>query len=108
VTFEQSKSEPQGVCNVGQFDHLYNNARWRARRAQQLRMFPLCAFCARAGITTLATVADHVEPHRGDRALFEGPLQSLCSACHGSDKRRLEDGKQPRPRFGVDGYPITE
>lgn len=93
---------------MGSHDHLYANKRWKARRAQQLRLHPLCCYCARAGITTLATVADHVEPHRGDLVLFEGALQSLCSQCHSSDKRRQESGSEPRPRFGEDGFPLSE
>jgi 5-methylcytosine-specific restriction enzyme A len=38
----------------------------------------------------LATVADHITPHRGDPELFKGPLQSLCASCHSSWKQELE------------------
>lgn len=42
------------------------------------------------GRVTAATVADHVTPHRGDPALFAGPLQSLCGPCHSSWKQQME------------------
>jgi len=70
--------------------HLYDR-RWRRRRAEQLRLHPLCAYCERSrGIVVAATVADHITPHRGDLALFAGPLQSLCDACHNGAKQELE------------------
>jgi 5-methylcytosine-specific restriction endonuclease McrA len=65
---------------------------WQKRREAQLREFPLCCFCVRKGFVTPATVADHITPHRGDPALFDGPLQSLCAACHSSDKAKEEAG----------------
>ena len=86
--------------------HLYNNRRWRRLREQQLQMFPFCEFC---GPPTVATVCDHVEPHRGNVERFwAGPFQSLCGPCHNSDKQRMENGKDPRPRFGEDGLPLGE
>lgn len=66
------------------------DARWRRRREQQLRAEPLCAYCLRSGRAVEATVADHITPHRGDPALFEGPLQSLCASCHSSAKAKEE------------------
>lgn len=56
----------------------------------------------------LATVADHISPHRGDLALFHaGALQSLCSPCHSGQKARLERGGQIK---GCDaqGRPLSE
>lgn len=67
----------------------YDHA-WRKRREAQLRTEPLCRYCAQEGRVTPATVADHVTPHRGDAALFAGPLQSLCEACHGGRKAKEE------------------
>ena len=70
---------------------LYNNARWRRRRARQLRAEPLCRLCREVlGRIRPAQVADHIEPHHGDPALFEGPLQSLCASCHSALKRQRE------------------
>lgn len=64
---------------------------WQRRRAEQLRLHPLCRLhLAMRGEVVVATVADHVVPHRGDLALFAGPLQSLCAPCHNSYKQELE------------------
>lgn len=63
---------------------------WRKRRADQLRAFPLCAYCLEDGIARVATVADHITPHRGDPVLFAGPLMSLCADCHNGRKAKEE------------------
>ena len=72
---------------------LYNTARWRRLRLDQLARDPLCAICTQAGRITPATTCDHVVPHRGDETLFwSGPFQSLCSSCHSHDKQVEEHG----------------
>ena len=63
---------------------------WRKRRAEQLRLHPLCSVCIRMGAVAVATVADHVVPHRGDPELFKGRLQSMCKAHHDGWKKDLE------------------
>ncbi len=70
---------------------LYKTKRWQHRRAVQLAQDPLCAMCQRLGLYVPATVADHVEPHRGDVVKFwRNRLQSLCTPCHSSVKQREE------------------
>ena len=72
---------------------LYNTARWRSIRAEQLRREPLCRMCREdGGRITPATVADHIKRHEGDEALFWNPanLQSLCKQHHDTSKRRHE------------------
>ena len=94
--------------------HLYAKQRWRNRARYQLRKFPLCAMClkAGAGIVEPATVADHVIPHHGDEQLFWfGELQSLCSRHHASHKRHIERSgpsgySKGKAIIGPDGYPI--
>jgi 5-methylcytosine-specific restriction endonuclease McrA len=74
-------------------------------RFQQLQREPTCAFCAKLGLLTVATVADHITPHRGDqRLMWEGPLQSLCAAHHNSTKQRMEKSGFATD-IGIDGYP---
>ncbi|ATQ70275.1 HNH endonuclease [Methylosinus trichosporium OB3b] len=69
----------------------YGLRRWRARAKAQLADEPLCRMCAAEGRVTAATVADHIEPHRGDPALFwAGALQSLCAPHHNRAKQRAE------------------
>jgi hypothetical protein len=71
--------------------YLYDTAAWQRRRAHQLLVEPLCAFCLERDIVTPATVADHVEPHRGDINKFRlGKLQSLCMPCHNRVKQQAE------------------
>lgn len=87
------------------YRRLYNNRAWRTRRAELLMDEPLCRYCARQGRVTAATVADHIEPHRGDLDLFEGELQPLCAPCHSSAKQREEHGGYSGA-MDLEGYPI--
>lgn len=90
------------------YHQWYRTAGWRALRSAQLKREPLCRMCAKAGRRTKATTADHIEPHRGDRALFFNlsNLQSLCEIHHG-DKQRIENGGRPRTPVGIDGWPLS-
>lgn len=58
--------------------------RWQKERADYLRLYPLCRECERSGFVKAATVVDHIEPHRGDQALFwdRTNWQPLCGPCH--------------------------
>jgi hypothetical protein len=72
---------------------LYGLRRWRAKSKAQLAAEPLCRMCQAEGVVTAATVADHIEPHRGDPDQFwNGALQSLCAFHHNRDKQRAERG----------------
>ena len=85
----------------------YQIQKWRRRRLLQLRIEPLCAFCLRRGLAVPATIADHIEPHRGDPiAFYTGRLQSLCKSCHDSEKKYIENRGHERETIGVDGWPI--
>lgn len=90
---------------MSQFSHLYKTAAWQQRRREQLRRFPLCAYCERDGRVTAANTVDHVVPHRGDLRLFAGALQSLCASCHSSRKQQEEVSGRVR---GCDasGWPL--
>lgn len=58
------------------------------------------------GQTVAATIADHVERHNGDPALFFSiPLQSLCKTCHDSAKQAEELAGFSK-EAGLDGWPI--
>ncbi len=81
--------------------------RWQKARVAFLNANPLCAMCERRGRVTVATVVDHVIPHRGDRRIFwdRENWQPLCASCH-------DGAKQAEERSGVvrgadtDGVPI--
>jgi 5-methylcytosine-specific restriction protein A len=70
--------------------------RWERRAGFFKARYPLCgqrpagqapvmSRCHDEGRVTVATLVDHVVPHRGDTTLFwdeHGNWQSLCAACH--------------------------
>jgi 5-methylcytosine-specific restriction protein A len=85
-------------------DPRYNTPRWRRIRKAQLIKEPWCRYCHPRLI--VATVADHIIPHRGNAGLFwdTGNLQSLCAPCHSGTKQAEENN--PNPQIGEDGWPI--
>ena len=88
-----------------EFSQWYADRKWRAIRKAQLQREPLCRFCQRVSRVTVASIADHIEPHRGDRQKFwTGELMSLCGTCHSSTKQRMEAGK--RVGCDVNGLPL--
>jgi len=54
-------------------------AKWRRARAGYLSQYPICVRCG-----DIATVVDHITPHRGNMQLFWDPTnwQPLCKTCH--------------------------
>jgi hypothetical protein len=80
----------------------YCTSSWRRRRRHQLHIEPLCALCLEAGRIVPATVADHIESHRGDFAAFRlGLLRSLCADCHNA----LDGRNAARAPVNADGTP---
>ncbi|MBS7837378.1 HNH endonuclease [Wohlfahrtiimonas chitiniclastica] len=87
------------VSNGSWRDHKQSSAKrgygykWQKTRELFLKENPLCVYCERNGIITSANVVDHIEPHRGDQALFwdRNNWQSLCSSCHSSIKQKEEN-----------------
>lgn len=69
------------------------NYKWTQQRTKYLRNNPLCVRCAEKDLITIATVVDHIVPHKGDMDLFwdESNWQSLCKRCH-DIKTATEDG----------------
>ena len=60
------------------------DARWHKAHSRFLKQHPLCAFCQAEGKIVLATVVDHIIPHRGDQRLFwdQTNWEALCKECH--------------------------
>lgn len=81
--------------------------RWQKAREGWLRRHPLCEYCKRQGKVTLATIMDHIKPHRGDLELFwdRTNWQSLCKDCHDSIKA-AEERSGRTPGCGLDGLPL--
>lgn len=68
-------------------------SRWRRYRLAFLTANPLCIHCLADGVTTPATVVDHIKPHRGDARLFWDPdnHQPLCKRHH--DAKTAREGR---------------
>lgn len=83
----------------------YQSPRWRALRARQLAAAPFCVMCRKEGTTRVATVCDHVEPHRGDETRFWcGPFQSLCDEHH-SRHKQAEERRGHHHAVDAEGWP---
>ena len=69
------------------------DAKWRKARETYLRQHPLCVYCMKDGKVMVATVVDHIKPHKGNRALFwdRQNWQALCKQHH-DQKTVREDG----------------
>jgi hypothetical protein len=67
-------------------------AQWDKASKQHLQLHPLCVGCAAIGETVVATLVDHVEPHKGDLNKFWNAnlWQSSCRWHHDVIKQRLE------------------
>lgn len=67
--------------------------KWQQARAGYLAKHPLCIKCQARGLVVAATDVDHIEPHKGDMAVFwdRSNWQALCGPCH-STKTASEDG----------------
>lgn len=88
-----------------EYKRWYKTARWQKLRARQLQDEPVCRMCLPRA--TIATVCDHITPHRGDEAKFwSGPFQSLCKPHHDRDKKLIEAGKKPVKGFDGAGRPL--
>jgi 5-methylcytosine-specific restriction enzyme A len=70
--------------------------RWRKYRAAFLARHPWCLECLRQGRRTLATVVDHVQPHRGNDALMWNPSNhaSMCARCHNRKTVKHDGGRR--------------
>jgi 5-methylcytosine-specific restriction protein A len=84
----------------------YQTALWKRRRLETLTGANWLCQIKATGCTRVANTADHVEPHRGDRAKFErGALQAACPSCHSGHKKAQEMSGRIRG-CDVDGIPF--
>ena len=69
--------------------------KWQRASKAYLRKHPLCAECERNGQFVVATVVDHIVPHRGDQHLFwdENNWRPLCKSCH--DRKTGREDSRP-------------
>ena len=86
---------------------LYDRRAWRRRSRQFLQRNPLCRMCEAIGRTELATVVDHIKPHRGNAELFwdQANWQGLCATDHSAAKQQIEKSGTIRG-CDVNGRPL--
>lgn len=87
-TYCQAHRPKDGGRRSTAYRAWYKSTRFRKARDQ---FMTANQFCARCG--AWATDLDHIQPHKGDAALFWDPenWQALCASCH-SRKTAAEDG----------------
>lgn len=102
-------SRDQRSAEAEAYRPWYKTARWRQLRSAILRSKPLCRMCREHGVITAATVVDHIQPHKGDEALFWSPenLQPLCATHHNRDKQS-EERRGYSTEVGADGWPTDQ
>jgi 5-methylcytosine-specific restriction protein A len=91
---EQHKKEKhQYDKNRGTAAQRGYGAKWRKARKYYLSANPLCVKCREEDKLSVATVVDHITPHKGDKGLFwdQNNWAALCASCH-SRKTVQEDG----------------
>ena len=79
--------------------------KWMERRAQHLRMHPLCVHCIRQSRVTAAQEVDHVIALANGGKDTDDNLQSLCIPCHQA-KTAKDMGYTQRNTIGIDGWPV--
>lgn len=69
--------------------------KWQKARERFLSLNPLCAYCEKNNRVAVATVVDHIIPHKGNQDIFwdKNQWQSLCAPCHSSIKQIEEKQK---------------
>ena len=80
-----SRDERRSACQRGY------GRRWQRESKAFLAIHPWCVRLG-DGCGILATLVDHIQPHRGDMALFwrVENWQSLCDHCHSHHKQAIE------------------
>lgn len=86
------------------------NDRWRKYSKARLKTHRLCEvpddapYATHAGRPALASLTDHIVPHKGDSVLFwdVNNHRSSCDSCH-SRKTAMEEGGFGNPNFSGEG-----
>lgn len=83
----RTKDRHRGTAHERGYD-----AQWDKARLEFLDEHPLCVDHKKRGYIEVATVVDHIVPHKGDKKLFwdQNNWQSLCKSCH-DRKTQSED-----------------
>jgi 5-methylcytosine-specific restriction protein A len=64
-----------------------------------------CSECKRCNRVRVADEVDHIVPKAKGGSDDDDNLRAINASCH-KRKTMLENGGRPRPRIGLDGYPV--
>lgn len=87
----------RGSASERGYDHS-----WSKASKAFLELHPLCCGCDAVGLVAAARLTDHIQPHKGDAALFwdRSNWQACCQWHHDVVKQKLEL-KWQRGEIGV-------
>jgi 5-methylcytosine-specific restriction protein A len=77
----------------------------KLRERVMMRDCYLCQMCMANNFVEQATQVDHIKPKAKGGTDDMNNLQSLCERCH-NDKTARDNGGNPKPEIGVDGWPV--
>lgn len=84
----------------------YGTAWVKLRQAVLRRDSHLCQVCLKIGRPKPARDVDHIRPKANGGTDDMANLQAICSECHAAKTAR-DSGRSPKPRIGLDGWPIA-
>jgi 5-methylcytosine-specific restriction enzyme A len=89
---QHAKDKNKRKANTNAYHKWYSSSAWVRARKSFLACNPLCVSCEKLGATTIATVVDHVVPHKGCAIMFwdSSNWQSMCKRCH--DAKTIGEG----------------
>lgn len=76
-----------------------------AQRRRRLDAEPLCRDCSAKGLTTEASVPDHIVPLAKGGSDEDSNIRCLCEPCHAKRTAEQFGHRAPRQEIGADGWP---
>ena len=102
-TINLGKSKPREVtAKKQQYQHIYQDRRWKRMRAAKIANNPLCEKCEVEGRVTPTTEVHHKIPFQTgrnteevERLAFEWDnLMSVCTSCHKELDNKIRRGER--------------
>lgn len=89
---DSCKRPPENRPNANQRGYTY---KWQKASKVFLSQNPLCRQCEKEGRIVVASVVDHIKPHKGNMKLFwdRDNWQPLCVNCHNRKTAKEDMGR---------------
>ena len=91
----------RGSSDARGYGHAWRKLRDRVLKRDRY----LCQPCERKNFVSIASSVDHIVPKSRGGTDDMSNLQAICEECH-KEKTTVESGGKPKPRIGVDGWPV--